>query len=185
MVVVYAISIQAGKVLTHHKESVNETKDNMRTKELIITMLLVILPMVECLADGIHFLVVNAKDGTKTTFAMTDEPKILCKAGELTIHSKSTTFSLSLADVRNYTFSEESTDIIEVMKDGNIKLENGCVVLNGHSAGSVVSAYMQDGRLAKECKADANGAAVVDLSGLPKGIVIMHSNKTDIKIINR
>lgn len=138
-----------------------------------------------CIADGVRFLVVNAKDGTKTTFAMAEEPKVLCKSGELTIVCKTTTFSLSLAYVRNYAFSEESTGIIEVIKDGDVKLENGCVVLNGLSADSVVSAYLQDGRLAKECKADSNGSVFIDLSDLPKGIVILHSNKTDIKIINR
>jgi hypothetical protein len=129
--------------------------------------------------------VVNAKDGTKTTFAMADEPKVLCKAGELTIVSKSTTFSLNLADVKNYVFSEESTGIVETMKDGGFKLENGYVILNGLSAGGAVSAYMQDGRLVKECKADANGSAVIDLLGLPKGVIILHSNRTSIKIINR
>ena len=103
----------------------------------------------------------------------------------MTIVSKSTTFSLSLDDVRNYVFSEVATSITEAMKNSGVKQENGCVVLNGLSAGSVVSAYMQDGRLAKECKADANGKAVVNMTDLPKGIVILHSNKTDIKIINR
>lgn len=157
----------------------------MSIKRFFILMAMMVLANGICMADGVRFLVVNAKDGTKTTFAMADEPKVLCKAGELTIVSKSTTFTLSLADVRNYVFSEESTGIIEAMKDGDFKLENGCVVLNGLSAGSVVSAYMQDGRLAEEFKTDTNGTVVVDLSGLPKGIVILHSNKTDIKIINR
>jgi hypothetical protein len=157
----------------------------MSIKRFFILMAMMALANGVCMADGVRFLVVNAKDGTKTTFAIADEPKVLCKAGELTIVSKSTTFSLSLADVRNYVFSEESTGIIEAMKDGGLKLENGCVIFNGLSAGSVVSAYMQDGRLAKECKADANGKAVVNMTDLPKGIVILHSNKTDIKIINR
>jgi hypothetical protein len=120
-------------------------------------MAMVVLANGVCMADGVRFLVVNAKDGTKTTFALADEPKVSCKGGELTIVSKSTTFTLSLADVRNYVFSEESTGIIEAMKDRDIKLENGCVVLNGLLVGSIVSAYLQDGRLVKECKTDANG----------------------------
>ena len=64
-------------------------------------------------------------------------------------------------------------------------MENGCVVFSGLNAGSTVSVYQQDGRLIKGCKADANGKAIVELSGLPKGVLIIHSNKTDIKIINR
>ena len=148
-------------------------------------MAFAMLPLGECMADGVRFLVVNAKDGTKTTFALADEPKVSCKGGKLSIISSSSTFSLSLADVLNYTFSMDANGIREIVKDGSVKLENGYVLFDGLSAGSIVSAYLQDGRLVKECKADTNGSAVVDLSDLPKGIIILHSNKTDIKIINR
>lgn len=150
-----------------------------------MAMLLAALPFGETLADGVRFLVVNAKDGARTTFALADEPKVSCKAGELTIISKGTTFTLSLADVMNYAFSEESTGIATIEKEGTVKLGNGRIVFNGLPAFSMISAYTQDGRLIKENKADANGMAVVDLSQLPKGFVILHSNKTDIKIVNR
>lgn len=157
----------------------------MRTKLIFVALMMAALPFCEALADGIRYLVVNAKDGTTTSFALADVPKVSCKEGKLEIVSKSTTFSLSLAEVRNYAFSENPTGIAEVEKKGNLRMENGHVVFNGLPSGTMVSAYMQDGRLAKDFKADANGTAVVDLSGLPKGIVILHSNKIDIKIINR
>ena len=157
----------------------------MRTKLIFIALMLAALPLCEVLADGVRYLVVNAKDGTMTSFALADEPKVSSNDGKLKIVSKSTTFSLSLAEVRNYAFSENPTGIAEVEKKGNLRMENGHVVFNGLPSGSMVSAYMQDGRLAKDFKADANGTAVVDLSDLPKGIVILHSNKTDIKIINK
>lgn len=147
--------------------------------------MLAALPWVECLADGVRFLVVNGKDGTKTTFALSDNPKVSCKSGELTIIAGSRTFTLGLADVQNYQFAEESTGIENVIKDGCVKMENGCVVFSGLNAGSLVSVYLQDGRLLRDCKADGSGNAVVELSNLPKGVLIIHSNKTDIKIINR
>jgi len=157
----------------------------MRTKLIFIALMLAALPLCEVLADGVRYLVVNAEDGTMTSFALADEPKVSSNDGKLKIVSKSTTFSLSLAEVRNYAFSENLTGIAVVEKDGNLRMENDHVVFNGLPSGSMVSAYMQDGRLAKDFKADANGTAVVDLSDLPKGIVILHSNKTDIKIINK
>ena len=157
----------------------------MRTKLIFIALMLATLPFCEVLADGVRYLVVNAKDGTMTSFALADEPKVSSNDGKLKIVSKNTTFSLSLAEVRNYAFSENLTGIAVVEKDGNLRMENDHVVFNGLPSGSMVSAYMQDGRLAKDFKADANGTAVVDLSDLPKGIVILHSNKTDIKIINK
>lgn len=157
----------------------------MSTKALIIALTLAALPFCEALADDVRYLVVNAKDGASTTFALADEPKVLCKAGKLEIVSKGTTFALGLADVKNYTFSEESTGIVETANEGNLRMENGRIIFNGLRAGSLVSAYLQDGRLVRNCKADRNGMAVVDLSGLPKGVVILHSNNTDIKIINK
>ncbi len=92
---------------------------------------------------------------------------------------------MGLADVQNYQFAAESTGIENVIKDGSVKMENGCVVFSGLNAGSTVSVYQQDGRLIKDSKADAGGNAIVELSGMPKGVLIIHSNKTDIKIINR
>lgn len=157
----------------------------MRTKHFIIATILAALPLAECLADGVRFLVVNGKDGTKTTFALSDNPKVSCKSGELTVIAGSRTFTLGLADVQNYQFAIESTGIEDVVKDGSVKMENGCVVFSGLNAGSLVSVYLQDGRLLRDCKADGSGNAVVELSNMPKGVLIIHSNKTDIKIINR
>lgn len=157
----------------------------MSTKALFVALMLATLPFCEALADDVRYLVVNAKDGTSTTFALVDEPKVLCKAGKLEIVSKVTTFSMGLADVKNYAFSEESTGIVETTNEGKYRMENGRIVFNGLRAGSLVSAYLQDGRLVRDCKADRNGMAVVDLSGLPKGVVILHSNNMDIKIINK
>jgi len=115
---------------------------------------------------------VNGKDGTKTTFGLTEEPKLSFPNGELNIVSSNKTFSISLTDVQNYAFSEESAGIAEVIKDGNVKLEDGFVVFNGLAAGSKVAAYLQDGKLVKEGKADSNGSAVIDLSLLPTFICI-------------
>lgn len=159
-------------------------KNYMKVKKTIIALLLAALPLAECLAVGVQFLVVNGKDGTKTTFALADNPKVSCKNGELAVVAGSRTFTLRLADVQNYQFSIESTDIEEVMKNDCVKLENGCMVFSGLKAGGVVNVYLQDGRLHKGIKADAGGNAVIGLKDLPKGVLIIHSNKTDLKIIN-
>lgn len=157
----------------------------MYLKRIFIAMMLSALPILGVFADSVRFLVVNAKDGTKTTFGLAEEPKISFSNGELKIVSSSRTFSLSLADIQNYAFEEKSTGIADVLKDGNVKLENGFVVFNGLASGSKVAVYKHDGKLVKEGKADSNGFAIIDLSGLPKGILILKSNKTSIKVINR
>lgn len=153
-------------------------------KGFVITIILSVLSWTDCFADGARFLVVNAKDGTQMTFALTDEPKISFAGADLSIISNSRTFTMSIADVLNYSFAEKSSDIVDVVKSGNVKLENGCVVISGLIADSKVSAYILDGRLIKECVADVNGTAFIDLSTLPKGILIFHLGKRDIKVVN-
>lgn len=121
----------------------------MRLKRIFIAMVLSVLPIIGIMADSVRFLVVNAKDGTKTTFGLAEEQKISFSNGELNIVSSSQSFSISLAGIQNYSFAEESTGIAEVIKDGSVKLENGFVVFNSLAAGSKVVAFMQDGKLVK------------------------------------
>lgn len=151
----------------------------------IVLLMGLLLSFGECLADGVRYLVVNAKDGTQTTFALADEPRISFENGELIILSNSQSFSLNLDEVQNYAFAEQATAIAQVVEQGDVKLENGFVIFNGLTAGSNVSVYSQDGKLVKTCKANEKGTAVVDLSDLSKGILILHSNNTNIKIINK
>lgn len=157
----------------------------MGIKKTIIVLTMVALSWAESMADGVKFLVVNGKDGTKTTFALAENPRVSCKDGNLNVVAGSRTFTLSLADVQNYQFAVEPTGIEEVLKDGGVKLENGCVVFSGQRAESIVSVYLQDGKLIKDFKADASGMVVVEMSVMPKGVLIIHGNKTNIKIINR
>lgn len=157
----------------------------MRMKGIIITLMLYFLPWSNCFAEGVRFLVVSAKNGTKTTFALVDEPKVSFANGDMTIVSNSQTFSMSIANVLNYTFVEEASSIGEIIKNGDMKLEDGCVVFSGLTGGSKVSIYIQDGRLVKEFSANDKGVAYVDLTTLPKGVVILCSGKTVIKVLNR
>jgi hypothetical protein len=157
----------------------------MKAKVFILTLLLSVLPFRACIADGVRFLIVNGKDGTQTSFALTEEPRISCKDGELVVASHSRTFTLSLDGVRNYLFSDELTGIDEVQTESKIQLTDGHVVFSGLKSGDKVSVFMHDGRLVKESEVDVNGSAVVTLSDLPRGILIVHSNETNIKIINR
>lgn len=157
----------------------------MYLKKTFIALILSALPIIGTMADGVRFLVVNAKDGSKTTFGLVDEPILSLFNGELNVVSSSRTFVISLADVQNYTFSEESTAIGETIKCENVKLENGFVVFNGLKFGDKVIVYTQDGKFLKESKSNTNGLAVLDLSGLPKGILILKSNTMSIKVINR
>lgn len=135
--------------------------------------------------DGYHFFVVKAKDGTSTTFALADEPKITNDNGELTIQGRNSTFKIKLSDVQSFTFLQQTTGIDSKIKDGDVRVTNDCVVFDGLPAGSKVSVYTADGTLVKNFVADGNGTVIIGLPDLPKGILVLHSARTSIKVINK
>lgn len=151
----------------------------------IIVCFLLCLACKPTMADNAQFLTINGKSNTKVTFALSDEPKISFEDGAMHIVSNLMAFSLSLSEITNYTFSEDPSDIAEITADNNFKLANGCILFNGLDAGSKIYTYLQDGRLLNECTADNNGSAVVDLKSMPKGLIILRSNKMSIKISNK
>lgn len=151
----------------------------------IIIYFLLCLACLPIMADSAQFLTINGKSNTRVTFALSDEPKISFKDGAMHIVSKLMVFSLNLSEIINYTFSKDPSSIDEISADNDFKLVNGCILFNGLVAGSKIYTYLQDGRLLNECTADNNGNANVDLKSLPKGIVILRSNKMSIKISNK
>lgn len=89
----------------------------------IVLLMGLLLSFGECLADGVRYLVVNAKDGSQATFALADEPRISFENGELIILSSSQSFSLNLDEVQNYAFAEQATAIAQVVEQGDVKIE--------------------------------------------------------------
>lgn len=121
----------------------------------------------------------------QASFALADLPKVLLKEGILTITCGSRTYSLNLAEVMNYKFSEDATGLDEIIKNNNNIQSDGIVIFSKLKANDKVSVFLTDGRHVEDIIATSDGVAIIKLSDLPKGVLILHSNKTDIKIINR
>ncbi len=157
----------------------------MNIKGFVIALLLVVFPFVRNEAGSYHYLVVNAKDGTKTTFVLSEKPKITCNNGDLKIVAGYRTFSVKINDLYNYTFSDESTGIVGTRNDSGLAFDNGKLFFSNLKAGSKIMVYSQDGKIVEELSADNEGSAIVNLINLPKGLLIIHSNTTDIKFNNK
>lgn len=157
----------------------------MKARGLVLVFLMTVMSITDCQADGVRFLVVNGKNGAKATFALADEPIVKCKDGTLTVDSDKQHFTLNLADVQNYLFSSDGTAIRDVVKEGNVTMEDGLIIFKGLKAGTRIGIYLQDGRMAKECKTDKKGTISISLSELPKGILLLHAGEMNIKIINK
>lgn len=132
-------------------------------------------------------LVINHKGGTQTVFAFAQKPIITFRGEALVINSNDKAeFTISMADVQNYTFVASSTGVDEVKVAGNTHIiKNGHVVFKGMKAGQTVSIYSIDGKLLNSVKADGEGIADIELNTLSKGISIVKCAQTQIKINNK
>ena len=132
-------------------------------------------------------LIVTQKNGTQTVFAFEKKPVISFLSETMTITAiGSTSFSLPLADVKNYTFGNMATGIDNVAGD-NVQaiIQNGVVKFQKLSAGQSVNVFSIDGKMVRSVKVDSNGSADLDLSTLPKGILVVKSPTTQIKFNNK
>jgi len=151
----------------------------------IVIFLLTFFYIEKCLADGSSYLTITAKDGTTTSFALANKPKITFSNGNLVIVSNASTFSLSLAQVLKYGFSSDLTGINETLMHNEPVIENGAIIFNGLTPGTKVAIYMSDGRLVVEKKADSHGYVGFNFSTLPKGLIIIQTEKLSWKIVNQ
>ena len=123
----------------------------------------------------VTYLVLTENSGAVSRFALSDE------------------LTTSLADVKDYTF------VVEHVSTGinSIPVAEGAVAsqqptfsfrdakINGLKAGARVGIYSINGTLVSNINADAQGAASINLSNLPKGVYILRTPNKSFKIINR
>ncbi len=127
---------------------------------------------------GVTFLFSNGK---KASFAFASKPKIAVTADGLTVSSTNTAaVSYLLSDVQKFFFEDDvvETDIQQVDGAGAAKhpvfhYANGAVSVSGMAAGGRLSVSSIGGSLVGDVKADGQGNAGIDLSGLPTGVYVV------------
>jgi len=149
-------------------------------------MLLVVLLATSAKAENVKYLVLNA-GGEQTIVALADYPMMTISAGVLkvTVNGQDV-LSASLDNGLTYSFSEDSpTGIQEVQNDETPRLEQGHVYISNAQKGDIVRVFTMDGKLVNSQRISDDGMADVDLTTLNKGLYIVRSAKTSIKVINK
>ena len=152
---------------------------SLMKKKTFFLFLWLILPQV--LLAKVNILVVHQTNGTKTMFLLDDAPVITYSGNMLILKTATKEASMPVASVKNVTFEDDSsipTRINEaaITADGILFLQL--------AAGSEVRVYTVDGRAVSTLKADSSGVAALDLSALPKGVLIIRTPDTTIKVNN-
>ena len=156
----------------------------MKKLKFLFTML-VLMMTVSASAEGMQYVVFELKDGTQTVIALQEKPVITCLGGELKVTvAGQEKVSAPLGDVAKYYFSDTPSDIFE-MAEEKPRIEMGHLYIARAKAGDIVRVYTTDGRMAGTYRIAENGSADIDLTTLGKGLYIVKTSKTSIKILNQ
>lgn len=152
----------------------------------ICLILLVALLGTSAYADSVRYLVFNA-GSEETVIALEDMPVMTINDGVLKVVVRGEErLSASLSDGLTYRFSETlPTGIQEVFNDEAPRLEQGHVYMANARKGDIVRVFTVDGKFVTSQRVDDDGTADIDLTVLNKGLYIVKSARTSIKVINK
>lgn len=149
-------------------------------------MLLVMLMATSAKADNVKYLVLNS-GGEETVIALADEPVMTIEESILKVTvAGEEKLSADLSQGLSYKFlAEDPTAIQEVLNKETSRLELGHVYIAHAKAGETVRVFTVDGKLVASQRINSEGTADIDLTTLGKGLYIVKSAKTSIKVMNK
>ena len=149
-------------------------------------MLLVMLMATSAKADNVKYLVLNS-GGEETVIALADEPVMTIEESILKVTvAGEEKLSADLSQGLSYKFlAEDPTAIQEVLNKETSRLELGHVYIAHAKAGETVRVFTFDGKLVASQRINGEGTADIDLTTLGKGLYIVKSAKTSIKVMNK
>lgn len=149
-------------------------------------MLLVMLMATSAKADNVKYLVLNS-GGEETVIALADEPVMTIEESILKVTvAGEEKLSADLSQGLSYKFlAEDPTAIQEVLNKETSRLELGHVYIAHAKAGETVRVFTVDGKLVASQRINGEGTADIDLTTLGKGLYIVKSVKTSIKVMNK
>ena len=148
----------------------------------LFSFLLLAVSVLPSFADDAK-IVFKQKTGGETIIELKLNPVITFTSTDLVVTSDITTISIPLDNIDGYVVSNETSGISQVATAP--KYTNGHVVFNGLRQGASVAVHTIDGKLVTQLPADASGNVDVSLDSLPKGIYIIGTPDSRIKIINK
>ena len=93
--------------------------------------------------------------------------------------------SANLDNVINYQFMEQDATAIRGIVAKGDRLAEGHVYMTNVKAGETIVVFGADGRQVISQRVTADGQIDIDLTTLPKGVYIVKSPATSLKVINK
>lgn len=149
-------------------------------------MLLAVFMATSTKAGSVKYLVLNS-GGEETVIALADAPVMTISDGVLKVTvAGEERLSADLSEGLTYSFSEEAPTAIQGILSNEVsRLEQGHVYIAHAQEGETVRVFTLDGKMVASKRIGGDGAADIDLTTLGKGLYIVKSAKTSIKVVNR
>lgn len=136
----------------------------------------------------VQYLVIQQDDGTESRFALKEYPEITFNGDALVVESAERNLEIAIVDVLSYSFEtvqESLPTAIEAVRQDAPAISFAGAEFRGLASGAAVTAWSLNGQMLTTIKATADGIAKIDLSALPKGVIILRTPGKTIKIINK
>lgn len=137
-------------------------------------------------AEVITNLIVCAKDGTKTEYALTEKPVITFSKTNLIVSTKTVNISYSLDNFSHFTYeSRNVTSVENILEPSSFNFSGDKLLFTNLNIDTSVSVYNLDGVLLISKHLVPNKNYAISLSDLQSGAYVVKANKSTYKIIKR
>lgn len=139
------------------------------------------------------YLVVWLNDGRKSVTHLREKPMLKYDADIYTLVTTTTETQYDAADVAKITLADNPDGNISGIDEASVgeygapvyAFDSNTMAISGGTPGAVTSVFTVSGVLVASFKADEHGRTAVPLSGLPRGVLIIQSEKVTYKIIKK
>ena len=149
-------------------------------KRLLLYFAITLAVITTASAQG-QYLVLTQGDGTVGKFLLADQPVITFSESNLVVTCGSETLTTPMAGLKT-SYEDATTAVEHPTFNERPTISFGEASFEGLKAGSNISVYAIDGRVLATTKADEEGRASIQLSGLGQGVVILRTPTRSYKI---
>jgi hypothetical protein len=119
-----------------------------------------------------------------------EDPRIYMKGETVTVTTSKVTIDYQTSDIaRVYLENSGTTDInvseLPALKEGNLSIEAGRIVITGLDPGETATVYLLSGTPVASAKADQEGRIVISIDGTPGKVSIIKTKHQSFKIIRK
>ena len=160
----------------------------MKTKSLLVLGLLTLGGLCSYAQDKVPGIIVELANGQKVEYRLADNPKFVFDGQTIKLTAEGVAVEYTPSELVKVTTGEvENATGIEELRSqqGDIKVEEGFVTLNGFGAGEAVRVYSVGGNLMGIHYVESDGSLVIPIFSLPFGISIIKANQQTIKITRK